>query len=29
VIRIMGEADDQALVDALVSDVCEAVVGAA
>jgi hypothetical protein len=25
----MGEADDQALVDALVSDVCEAVAGAA
>ena len=25
VIRVMGEADDQALVDALVSDVCEAV----
>src|SRR5271154_6159063 len=29
VIRGMGEADDQALVDALVSDVCEAVAGAA
>ena len=29
VIRVMGEADDQALVDALVSDVCEAVAGAA
>jgi hypothetical protein len=25
----MGEADDQALVDALVSDVCQAVAGAA
>jgi phosphoglucosamine mutase len=29
VIRVMGEADDQALVDALVSNVCEAVAGAA
>jgi phosphoglucosamine mutase len=29
VIRVMGEADDQALVDSLVSDVCEAVAGAA
>src|ERR1700733_8268800 len=29
VIRVMGEADDQALVDALVSDVCDAVAGAA
>ena len=29
VIRVMGEADDPALVDALVSDVCEAVAGAA
>src|SRR5271167_4640679 len=29
VIRGMGEADDQALVDTLVSDVCEAVAGAA
>ena len=29
VIRVMGEADDQALVDALVSDVCAAVAGAA
>jgi phosphoglucosamine mutase len=29
VIRVMGEADDRALVDALVSDVCEAVAGAA
>ena len=29
VIRVMGEADDQALVDALVSDVCKAVAGAA
>ena len=29
VIRVMGEADDQALVDALVGDVCEAVAGAA
>ena len=29
VIRVMGEADDQALVDALVSDVCEAVASAA
>jgi phosphoglucosamine mutase len=29
VIRIMGEADDQALVNALVSDVYEAVAGAA
>ncbi len=29
VIRVMGEAGDQALVDALVSDVCEAVAGAA
>jgi len=28
-IRVMGEADDQALVDALVSDVCDAVAGAA
>jgi phosphoglucosamine mutase len=29
VIRVMGEADDQALVDALVSNVCDAVAGAA
>src|SRR5271154_5131120 len=29
VIRVMGEADDKALVDTLVSDVCEAVAGAA
>src|SRR5271165_5605224 len=29
VIRVMGEADDKALVDSLVSDVCEAVAGAA
>lgn len=29
VIRVTGEADDQALADALVSDVCEAVAGAA
>ena len=29
VIRVMGEADDKTLVDALVSDVCEAVAGAA
>jgi phosphoglucosamine mutase len=29
VIRVMGEADDQALVDALVSDVCEAIAAAA
>src|SRR5579872_3996560 len=29
VIRVMGEADDRALVDALVSDVCDAVAGAA
>ncbi len=29
VIRVMGEADDKALVDALVGDVCEAVAGAA
>ena len=29
VIRVMGEAEDQALVDALVSNVCEAVAGAA
>jgi phosphoglucosamine mutase len=29
VIRVMGEADDQALVDTLVSDVCDAVAGAA
>jgi phosphoglucosamine mutase len=29
VIRVMGEADDQALVDALVGEVCEAVAGAA
>jgi phosphoglucosamine mutase len=28
-IRVMGEADDQALVDGLVSDVCEAIAGAA
>ncbi len=28
VIRVMGEADDKALVDSLVSDVCEAVAGA-
>jgi hypothetical protein len=26
---VMGEADDKALVDSLVSDVCEAVAGAA
>jgi phosphoglucosamine mutase len=29
VIRVMGEADDKALVDRLVGDVCEAVAGAA
>jgi phosphoglucosamine mutase len=29
VIRVMGEADDRALVDALVSNVCDAVAGAA
>ena len=29
VIRVMGEADDKALVDSLVGDVCEAVAGAA
>ena len=29
VIRVMGEAEDRALVDALVRDVCEAVAGAA
>ncbi len=29
VIRVMGEADDRALVDSLVSDACEAVAGAA
>ena len=29
VIRVMGEADDQALVNSLVSNVCEAVAGAA
>jgi len=29
VIRVMGEADDQALVDALVSNVCDAVAGTA
>ena len=28
-IRVMGEADDKALVDSLVGDVCEAVAGAA
>jgi phosphoglucosamine mutase len=28
-IRVMGEADDKALVDALVGDVCDAVAGAA
>jgi phosphoglucosamine mutase len=29
VIRVMGEADDQALVDALVNNVCDAVAGTA
>ena len=29
VIRVMGEADDKALVDSAVSDVCDAVAGAA
>jgi hypothetical protein len=29
VIRVMGEADDKALVDTLVGDVCDAVAGAA
>ena len=29
VIRVMGESDDKALVDTLVSDVCKAVAGAA
>ena len=29
VIRVMGEADDQALVDALVGEVCQAIASAA